>query len=77
MDQIDWGSLQKKDFRRDPENPDKFEQFQAEAHIYRHLPIGALAGIACYGPEEKTRLEIASREANVQISIAVKPDWYF
>jgi hypothetical protein len=77
LDQIDWASLQQRDFKRDPENPGKFEQYQAEALIHRHLPISALGGIACYGPEEKSQLEIAAREANVQMAIAVKPDWYF
>jgi hypothetical protein len=76
LDQIDWQILQARDFRRDPEDPGKIERYQAEALIHRHLPIGALAGIACHGSAQKTQLQRAAGEANVEIPIIVKPEWY-
>ena len=44
---IDWGALQRRDFKRDLEDPGKFERYQAEALIYRHLPIAGVLGIIC------------------------------
>jgi len=45
LDKLDWESLQARDFRRDPEDPGKFERYQAEALVYRHLPSDSLLGV--------------------------------
>lgn len=37
---IDWLLLQRRDLKRDPEDPAKFERYQAEALVHRHLPVG-------------------------------------
>ena len=39
LDRIDWAILRSRDFKRDPEDPGKFERYQAEALIYKYLPI--------------------------------------
>ncbi|QDU72997.1 type II toxin-antitoxin system toxin DNA ADP-ribosyl transferase DarT [Mucisphaera calidilacus] len=77
LDKIDWPLLQAKDFRRDPERPEKFNRYQAEALAYRHVPIDALLGIACYN--ESTTEQIANDTANASLNLAVKtlPSWYF
>lgn len=48
LDKIDWTLLQALDFKRDPEDPAKFERYQAEALIHHHLPVSGLLGIVCY-----------------------------
>jgi hypothetical protein len=48
LNKIDWPLLQARDFRRDPDDPAKFERYQAEALIHRRLPAGDLRGIVCY-----------------------------
>lgn len=46
LDRIDWKILQARDFKRDPNDPGKFERYQAEVLVHRHLPLDALSGIA-------------------------------
>jgi hypothetical protein len=45
LDRIDWQGLHARDFKRDPDDPGKFERYQAEALVYRHVPIAAILGI--------------------------------
>ena len=44
LDRIDWSILQARDFKRDPDDPAKFERYQAEALVYRHCPVSGLLG---------------------------------
>ena len=41
LDEIDWSILQTRDFKRDMDDPAKFERYQAEALIYQHCPAEA------------------------------------
>ena len=41
LDKIDWKILQARDFKRDPNDPAKFERYQAEALVHRHCPPAA------------------------------------
>ena len=49
--------LQRRDFRRDPDNPIKFERYQAEALVHRHRPVDGLKGVVCYTDDMKQRIE--------------------
>ena len=77
LQEIDWSLLRQRDFRHDPERPDKKERYQAEALIYRHLPVERLAGIVCYGENEMRTLEGEAQDAQVQLRVAIRPNWYF
>ena len=68
LDWIIWETLQARDFRRDEDNIDKFDKYQAEALVYRRLPVKALKGIACYSGSVKSEI---IEEAN-RHSVAVK-----
>lgn len=69
--------LQNRDFKRDVYDPGKFERYQAEALVHRHLAVTALSGIICHGDAQKTTLldEIEKRRQTLQA--LVKPNWYF
>lgn len=56
LERIDWGMLQARDFKRVGDNPGKIERYQAEALVHRHLPLDALTGLVCYGPDQKAAL---------------------
>jgi len=73
---IDWDLLNSRDFRRDPEDPGKFERYQAEALVHRHLPLDTLAGIGCYDEEARGRIEALAREEGVGVTVRVRPEWY-
>lgn len=77
LDWIDWEMLQKRDFRRDPEDPGKFERYQAEALIYKQMPIEALAGVMCYDDETRNKVEAAAAARGRKLQIITKPGWYF
>lgn len=42
LDQIDWPRLQARDFEKDPDDPGKFERYQAEALPHQHMPVNSL-----------------------------------
>lgn len=77
LDQIDWDSLQARDFKKDPNNPAKFERYEAEALVRTHVPVGALLGVTCYDPETQDRITQAAEEAGVTLKTVVRPGWYF
>lgn len=53
LDAIDWDILSRSDFARDDNDLDKTDRYQAEALIYRHLPMAAVSGIICYSTQEQ------------------------
>lgn len=77
LDKINWPVLQQRDFKRDPEDPLKFEQYQAEALIHRHVPLEVLLGIICYNSGQKTVLEQQMVEFNLDLKVHAMPLWYF
>jgi len=77
LDRIDWPRLQARDFRRDPEDPVKFERYQAEALIHRHLPIDGLIGIVCYTEEMKAIIELQLATNRLELPVHARRAWYF
>ena len=76
LDRIDWNLLNRRDFRHDPEDPGKFERYQAEALLYRQLPVDALSGIACYDEKSRGCIGTMAAEAGVNVTVRVRQDWY-
>lgn len=77
LSEIDWEILQQRDFRRDPDDPEKTDRYQAEALIHKHLPVELLAGIVCHGKNEKRTLSRQQEELGMQLEIVAQPSWYF
>jgi hypothetical protein len=76
LDRIDWPRLQARDFRRDPDDPGKFERYQAEALIHRQVPMATILGIICYRQEEQTKIETSCGTLNLSTQVLCKPGWY-
>ena len=77
LDKIPWPLLQKRDFRRNPENTEPFERYQAEALVYQHLPVHALLGIVCFTEDWESQIEQALRERNLDLPVHTRREWYF
>lgn len=77
LDKIDWPLLQRRDFKRDPEDPAKFERYQAEALIHGHLPVGGLLGIVCYTEALKQRIEQQIQSRKLNLPVHARTGWYF
>jgi hypothetical protein len=74
---IDWKILRARDFARDPNDPGKFERYQAEALALGHVPLPALNGVVCHGAEEEAHLRDLVQNAGVEFSVAARPNWFF
>lgn len=77
LDLLDWPRLQTRDFKHDPDDPGKFERYQAEALIRDHLPVSALSGILCYGPEQASILQAHVDAHHCPTSVLQRRDCYF
>ena len=74
--EIDWTLLQRRDFKTDDNDPGKQLRYQAEALIYRHVPLNAVLGIACVNDAVKDSLELLLGERGIELAIRSKPTWY-
>ncbi|MFC0180134.1 type II toxin-antitoxin system toxin DNA ADP-ribosyl transferase DarT [Thorsellia kenyensis] len=74
---IDWDLLQQRNFQRNVNDPEKVERYQAEALIYRHMPINALLGAVCYTEVVQQELQEQANRLNVKLDIRCRPSWYF
>ena len=77
LDKIDWPILQARDFARDPNDPAKFERYQAEALIHQSCPISGLLGIVCYTDALKKNIQQLLNERNLNLSVHARTGWYF
>jgi ssDNA thymidine ADP-ribosyltransferase DarT-like protein len=77
LDRVDWDLLNRRDFKHEPDDPGKKERYQAEALVWRHLPVEALLGICCYNSvvDEEIKAELAKRALEMQT--IVQTGWYF
>lgn len=77
LSQIDWSILQRRDFKRDPDDPRKMERYQAEALIHHHLPITGLLGIMCHTDAMKECIEQDVAGRGLALPVHARPGWYF
>jgi hypothetical protein len=77
LDCIPWEGLQQRDFKRNPDDPAKFERYQAEALVHRVLPVSALLGIACYDSSEISSISNEVARLSLGTRVVEKRDWYF
>jgi len=77
LDKIPWQQLQNRDFKKDPEDPDRFERYQAEALVHQHLPVTALKGIVCYNEAVKTVIDRELESRSLELEVRVFAGWFF
>lgn len=77
LDRVDWPLLNSRNFKRDPDDPDKFARYEAEALVHRHVPLDALLGMACYNGRTKERIDRLLAEHKTDLNVRILPNWYF
>jgi hypothetical protein len=77
LDRIDWPLLQRRDFRRNPDDPAQFERYQAEALVHRHVPLDALLGVVCFTDGVRAVIERTIAACGVTLPVHTRPGWYF
>lgn len=75
-DFVPWKLLQDKDFKRDLENPDKTDRYQAEALVHHHLPASALLGIGTYTDKMRAAVEAQVAAHHLQLDVVTRPEWF-
>ena len=70
LDQIDWPRLQARDFRKNLDNLEPFERYQAD------LPTKAMRGIVCYDDSTATSVSAVVAKAKLQVPVHAKPGLY-
>jgi hypothetical protein len=76
LPRLDWHLWQARDFQRDPRDLDKLARYQAEALVYRHVPVAALRGLVCYGDEEEQKLAGMLRDTTAPLELFRRPGWF-
>lgn len=77
LGEIDWPLLQARNFKRNPDDPEQIERYQAEALIHRHVPVAGLVGIICHTQAVKASIDAQIRAQDLQLDVRVMPQWYF
>jgi len=77
LSRVDWALLQARDFTRDQNDLRKFERYQAEALVHKHLPVQGLIGVICYTERLQLELEQQVKARGLSLQIHARPGWYF
>jgi hypothetical protein len=77
LSRIDWPLLISRDFSNDPDDPEKKERYQAEALIWRQLPLEAVLGICCCSDEVREQVQAQAAERTLAVKVIMKRSWYF
>ena len=74
LDWIIWPVLQVRDFKRD--DLEKFEKYQAEALIHKHLPLDALINVACYNESVRSQIQTICDSTAQKVEIVTRNQWF-
>lgn len=77
LDKLDWSLLRQKDFKKSPEKPERFERYQAEALVHRHLPAGALLGLAVSSDKARVAADAELKAKGLSLKLVTRPEWFF
>jgi hypothetical protein len=74
---IPWAQLVAKDFKKDPNRPEKVEYYQAEALVFRHVPTTAFLGVVCSCEQTAVIARATIARLGLTVKAFVLPQWYF
>jgi len=74
LNRVIWPALQARDFKHD--DADKFEKYQAEALVHKHVPLAALLGIVCYDDKVKAEIETDAEKLGAEIKVLTRRKWF-
>jgi len=58
-------------------DPGKQVRYQAEALVYRSVPMSAILHLCCFDDETKSRVEAMVADSNRELSVQRVPEIYF
>jgi hypothetical protein len=76
LGELPWDAWRSHDFRRDQNDPEPFERYQAEALVYRHLPPAGLLSIITYDADSQAAVSQQVSDSGLSIPTHVRSYWY-
>jgi hypothetical protein len=55
---------------------DHFEKYQAEALVYRHVPLTALMRVVCYDQAVASSVQADAAAKQLDLKIIARREWY-
>ena len=77
LHRIDWPLLQSRNFEHDPDDPGKKERYQAEALLWKHVPLDALLGVCCCTDKTQRHIQDEIERRGLNFKVGVQQSWYF
>ena len=77
LNEVHWDLLNSKNFRHDPDDPGKKERYQAEALVWKHLPLAGLLGICSCNNTVDEWIKARLAERNLDVKTIIDNGWYF
>jgi hypothetical protein len=74
LDWIIWSALQARNFKKD--DADRFEKYQAEALVHKHVSIDDFLAVVCYDDSVLKHLQVEAEKAAAKVKFAVDKRWY-
>ena len=77
LDRLDWSRLANRDFKRDDNDPEKLERYQAEALVHKRLSMDLLTAVACWSQKEANQVESWAKDSGVNVQVVQWSGVYF
>ena len=77
LDLVDWPLLNSRNSKHDPDDPGKKERYQAEAVVWKCVPINALLGIGSYTKAVNSWIQGQLDQRGLTAKCSVQANWYF
>lgn len=74
---LPWTLWQTRNFKYDPERPDKMDRYQAEALVHRKLRVQDMSVIAAASEAAAERVRTMVEKAGADVLVRRMPSWYF
>lgn len=77
LSRLDWPLIRGRDFRRDPNQPDKMVLRAAEFLVHQWLPVAALLGIACFDDAGTDAVRGEIEQRHLATPVKTVRNWFF
>jgi hypothetical protein len=74
LNRIAWKAIQDRDFSKS--DTDRFEKYQAEALVYKNVPVDALLTIMCHTDSVRDEVAATCAAKNLNIKVVNGRQWY-
>lgn len=74
---LPWGLWQARDFKYDPERPDKMDRYQAEALVHRKVRVTDILAIAAFSDTAVDRVKGMAEAVESDVQVTRKRSWFF